>query len=219
MKDLCQPDETNRDFNITIESLKESVAMVSISEKVLQKFQELLEVAKKLYLYSYYEWDFYTVCLIYLLLLSETAIKERFLQELPQECKLVKKECVEKVQKSYTIIYERLFKRWRLVGYEKVDGSLLSIAHWLKEHNILPDRFNEFVLETLIKLRNYAAHLEAKHLWPPAIVIQTFWKVVDLVNCLFDIEAHNSEPEALKKMRAEYEALYREIESTNTSDE
>ena len=92
IKELCTPDKRNEFFGITIDVLRTELIKVSISDRVPGKIKAMLDFVKKICLYAYYEYDFYTLTLIYGSLLVETAIKERFLQELPDMCQLKKKK-------------------------------------------------------------------------------------------------------------------------------
>jgi hypothetical protein len=210
MKKLCEPDPRSSLFNITTETLRESLSKVLVSPRVPKKIQEMLEFAKKICLYAYYEYDFYSLCTIYLFLLTETAIKERFLHELPQKCKLIKKGKSESVTKSYNAIYERLQKGWKIDGFREISHSLDSILKWLKEHQILPQRISEYQIDLLRQLRNDAAHLKSKDIYPPAMVIPMIWLLTDFVNCLYDPEVHGKEPNAIKQTREYYKSISEE---------
>ena len=210
MKDLCKPDPRNSVFNITPETLEESLSKVKISRKVPKKIQEMLEFSKKICLYGYYEYDFYTLSSVYLFLLTETAIKERFLNELPKKCHLRKKNKLKEITKNYRAVYDHLWKGWSIEGYEKVNRSLGSILKWLYDHQVLPKRVSEFETKTLKNLRNESAHLTRKNILTPGMVIPILWKVIDFVNCLFDPKVHNKEPESLRRTREFYTEVFQE---------
>jgi len=214
MTELCQPDKRNLDSGVSLENLVKALSQVPISEKVPNKIREMLEFAKKIWLYGYYEYDFYTLCSIYLFLLVETAIKERFLDELPKQCQLVKNGKSEIVNKNYEIIYQRLWQGWTITGFEKVGRSLKSIPNWFKEHQVLPARIGEKEVDLLRKLRNEAAHLTGKDVYTPAMAIQMIFKITDLINCLFDPQFYNKEPAALKNGREYHEKISQEFEKT-----
>jgi len=127
MNDLCKPDIRNKPMNITIKRLEESLGKIDISPKVPEKIHEMLDFAKKICMYGYYEYEFYTLSLIYLFLLTETAIKKRFLEELPEKCILTKKTQKKIVKKHYSAIYESLLKHLESKGFEDISQSLKSI--------------------------------------------------------------------------------------------
>jgi hypothetical protein len=81
MKNLCEPDTRSEKFGITLDYLKDRLEEVTISSEVPQRIRTMIDFTKKICLYAYYEYDFYTLSLIYSSLLVETALKERFLQE------------------------------------------------------------------------------------------------------------------------------------------
>lgn len=211
-KDLCKPDRRNESFGITLEYLQKALSEVPISGKIPQKIQEMLVFAKKICLYAYFEYDFYTLCAIYLSLLAETAIKERFLNELPQKINLIKKGKSELVMKNYNIIYQRLWNGWTIDGFQGVSSSLGSILKWFKEYQILPQRISEREVYVLSQLRNDAAHLARKDIYTPGMVIPIIWKVIDFVNCLFDSESYSKEPNAIRKTREYYNKIFQKAE-------
>lgn len=206
MKKLCDPDPRNE--GLTLESLEKALNEVPISAKVPEKIREMLELAKKIYLYGYYAYDFYWLCSINLFLFTETVIKERFLESLPKECTLVKKEQTKIMIKNYVNIYKFLGKGWRIVGYENVNASLKSLLGWLRKEKIIPKRINDNQLQASSKLRNSAAHLEGKWIYNSGMVVPMIWVTIDFVNCLFDNEVHDKEPECIKQYRIESNESY-----------
>lgn len=62
MKELCRSDKRNLAFGISLETLKDILSQVPASEKVPVKIREMLEFAKKICLFGYYDYDFYTLC-------------------------------------------------------------------------------------------------------------------------------------------------------------
>jgi len=204
MKDLCTPDKRNIKFDITLDSLRGSLNEVVISGKVPERITKMIEVAQKLYLYAFFEYDFYTVSMIYLALLTETAIKERFLMELPNNVELVKHGERKIARRGFTSIYENLRKGWTIKGFEKINYSLKSIMNWVTQHNILPERYKQFEVDSLRNVRNMSAHLKSKEIYPPGMAIQFYLRTVDFVNCLFDTTVHNNEPTILKEIREQY---------------
>lgn len=204
MKDLCTPDKRNINFNITLDSLRSSLSEVVISGKVPERITKMIEVAQKLYLYAFFEYDLYTVSMIYLALLTETAIKERFLIELPANVELIKKGERKIIGCRYSGIYGKLQKGWKIKGFEKINYSLKSIMDWLIQCNVLPDRYKQFEVDSLRNVRNMSAHLESKEIYPPGMAIQFYLRTADFVNCLFDPTVHNNEPTILKETREQY---------------
>ncbi|MFA5031676.1 MAG: hypothetical protein WC614_01525 [bacterium] len=209
-----------RNEGLTLEHFEKAINKeVPISNKVPEKICEMLELAKKICFYAYYEYDFYWLCNINLFLFTETAIKERFLDALPRECKLIKKEQSRTMIKDINI-YKFLRERWRIVGYEDVDASLKSILKWLKKEKIIPKRIdNDRQLEAISNLRNSAAHLHGKSVYNFAMAIPILWVTIDFVNCLFDTECHDKEPECIKRQREDYERHMKEFEELDKTTE
>lgn len=194
MKDLCQPDNRNVRFNISLDNLRNSLNAVPISVKVPNKIRTMVEFAQKIFLYSFYEYDFYALAMIYLALMTETAIKERFLMELPDEIELEKKERIEILPKIYAILFDHLAANWKMKNLKKVNGSLKSVMDWLFKRIEMPDRFNAFTREALRIIRNFSAHLTGKDIYQPAVALPFYQQTVDFINCLFECDKISKKP-------------------------
>jgi hypothetical protein len=205
MKEFGKPDSRNESFGITPDVLDDYLGKVPLSDKIPGKIRAMLDYAKKIYKYSYYEYEFYSLGMIYIFLLSETAAKERFLYELPKEIKLKKKNQTIIVNNNYNTVYKHLSEKWRIVNYEEITFSLKSILNWLKKHGILPNRIDNNKIEKQVELRNLSAHLQSHYINMPTIAIPVFWIIVDFVNCLYDPTVHKEEPLILKQQRNEYQ--------------
>ncbi len=205
MNDFCEPDIRNKPVNMTIERLEESLNKVDVSSKVPEKIHGMLDFAKKICMYGYYEYEFYTLSSIYLFLLTETAIKERFLEELPEECILTKKKQKKIEKKHYSAIYDILLKHLRNKGFEDISQSLKSIKEkFLKE---LPEEFilKEKTQKKTVK-KSYPAIYDSllKH-WR----IEGFEDVNQSLKSVIDWLLKN---EKLPKRISEFEAhTYREL--------
>jgi hypothetical protein len=212
MRDLCRPDIRNASFNITEENLIDYVTRIEISKKVPKKVREMLDFTRRMLLYGYYNYDFYTQTAIYLFLMTESAIKERLYDELPEKCPMTKDGKTEMISKDYVIIFQHLREGWQIVGFEKLGHSLESMINALKAEQILPSRIDEPEIDILRQLRNSAIDLARAETYSPAVVIPIFWKIVDLINCLYDKGMHEDEPKALKQLREHYSMLSRAVE-------
>jgi len=209
---MCQPDKRNLDLGISLETLKDLLSQVQVSQKVPAKFKGTLEFAKQICLYGYFEYDFYTLGLIYVFLLVETAIKERFLNDLPDKCHLIRGKESQLVNKNYEIVYQRLWEGWMIVGFEEVNSSLWSILKWLKKNQILPERIGKKEIELLRQIRSDANHLPVTDFHTPTLVIPVVWKIIDFVNCLFDPAVHDKEPKILKQQKESHKQMSQWLE-------
>ena len=206
MEDICKPDKRSELFDLTKEQIRVDLSKVPVSDKVPQNIREMLEFTDKICLYGYYEYDFYTLSSIYLFLLAETAIKERLLSELPSECTLIKKEKTKKIRKGKSI-FQYLRKGWKIEDCREVSSSPESIAIWLKKNRILPERIGDRQISLLVQLRNDAAHLTAKDIYMPTQVIPMIWLITDFINCLFDPQVHDKEPDVLVRTKESYRQI------------
>ena len=204
IKDLCQVDGRNKEFGITIAHLEDALDKIDVSPKVPNDVLEMIVLARKICLYSYFEYDLYSIFLIYLFLIVETAAKFRFLQEWPHKCIMTKKKESKVVNKDFQSVFDNLRKGWRIKGNKKVNGSLTSVLKWLNAQGIIPERIRIKDINTIRDLRNKSAHLMRKNIITPAIAMGIFWRLVDFVNCLFDPSLHDKEPIILREMREQY---------------
>lgn len=215
MKKLCTPDKRNMIFNVTLDGLESSLNEVTISEKIPENIRKMIELAKKTYLYSYYEYDFYALTTIYLSLLTETAIKERFLIELSDEVEIEKNDKTKPIRKNYRNVYESLWKGWKIKTYPNITSSLKSIIEWIKNKNFLPDRYKILDIDKIRYLRNSAAHLEDKDVYTPAMAQLFYCRTLDFINCLFDPVTHADEPAIFVHTRESYQKIFNEIDKHN----
>ncbi|MBA7514786.1 hypothetical protein ES705_06821 [subsurface metagenome] len=215
MKDLCTPDNRNVGFNITLDDLKNSLNEVTISEKIPENIHKMIELAKKTYLYSYYEYDFYALTTIYLSLLTETAIKERFLMELSDEIEMERKGQIKIIYKNYENVYGNLWKGWKIKEYPYINRSLRSIIEWIKNTDFLPERYKILDIDKIRYLRNSAAHLKDKDVYTPAIAQLFYCRTVDFINCLFDPVTYADEPEFFVQIHEFYQKVFNEIDKHN----
>jgi len=209
IKGLCQPDKRNLDHEITLDTLNDLLSQVPVSSKVPTRIRDLLEFAKQICMYGYFEYEFYSLCATYLFLLTETSIRDRFIAELPDKCHLLRGKESVIVNKNYDVVMQRLWEGWVLVGYEDVNTSLWSILKWLKKSEVLPERIGKKEVELIRQLRSDTIHLRSIDVYPPTLIIPVLWKITDLLNCLFDPSAHDrdKEPKILRQQKESHKQM------------
>jgi hypothetical protein len=218
MKELCRLDPRNRSLSVDMKQLESAISTVQLSAKIPQGIREMIDLAKRVFLYGYYEYDFFTLSVQYLFLVAETAAKERILCVLPEDCRLTKGKKSKLVRKNCHTIYENLQKRWVIEGFTEINRTFDSILKFLKAREILPQRISVQFLDSLRQLRNNAAHLTGKDALHPATVVPAFHMVIDFTNCLFDTKSHENEPQAIKQTRAFYEKVSKKLSELSKED-
>jgi hypothetical protein len=211
-KDLFKPDPRNQPFNLTEDDLLDYVSRIEISKKVPKKIAEMLDFTRRMILYGYYNYDFFTQAAIHLFLVAESAVKERIYEELPEKCPMTKDDKTEIINKDFNVIFQRLREGWQIVGFEKLSRSLGSIVRVLKDEGVLPKRIGEPEIEIMRQLRNSAVDVTRAEPYSPAVVIPIYWEIVDFINCLYDKNYHESEPKVLKQLREHYLMLSQAVE-------
>ncbi len=216
-KELFKPDRRNQVLNITEEYLTGYVFGIELSHKVPARIAVAVEMTRKIILYAYYDYGFYTLSAAHLYLTAESAVKDRLFDELPDSCALTKDGKTDMVPKEYQTIFQRLREEWQIIGFEHIGHSLKSIICWFKEQGILPSRIGDREIELLNQLRMYAIDIVRSDPMSPGVLIPLYWKIIDFINCLYDKSAHPKEPEMLKELRERYAMLSKAVENIKKS--
>lgn len=212
-KDLFKPDRRNQVLNITEENLAGYVFGIELSRKVPARIVRAVEMTRKIILYAYYDYDFYTLSAAHLFLIAESAIKDRLYNELPDTCALIKDGKTDMIPKDYQAIFQRLREDWQIIGFEHIGHSLKSIILWFKEQGILPSRIGDREIELLNQLRIVAVDIVQADPMSPGMLIPVYWKIVDFMNCLYDPGTHPREPVMLEELREHYAMLSKAVEN------
>lgn len=212
-KDLFKPDRRNLVLNITEENLAGYVLGIETSRKVPARITAAVEMSRKIILYAYYDYGFYTLSAAHLFLIAESAVKDRLYDELPDTCALTKDGKTEMVPKEYHTVFQRLREGWEIIGFEHTGHSLRSFIHWFKEQGILPSRIGDREIELLNQLRMIAVDIGRAETMSPGVLIPLYWKIVDFINCLYDPSVHPKEPMMLKELREHYTMLSKAVEN------
>ena len=200
-------------LNITEENLAGYVFGIELSRKVPARIAVAVEMTRRIILYAYYDYGFYTLSAAHLFLIAESAVKDRLYNELPDTCALTRGGKTDMVPKDYLTIFQRLREDWQIIGFEHVGHSLKSIVSWLKEQGILPSRIGNREIELLNQLRMVAIDIVQADPMSPGVLIPLYWKIVDFINCLYDPTAHPREPVMLEELREHYAMLSKAVEN------
>lgn len=207
-----KPDTRNLALNISEENLADYVYGVQLSQQVPATITGAINVARKVIQYAFYSYELYTVAAIHLYLIVESAVKDRLFKELPATCIFTRRGKTEMLQKEYAGVFVRLREGWQIVGFEKLGYTLESIIRWFKNQKLLPDRIGDREIELFRQVNMIMVDISRTEALSPGVLIPYYWKVVDFINCLYDLRMHDHEPRMLETLREQYAMLFRAVE-------
>lgn len=203
-EDLLQIDETTRCFvkmsdgkPLTISERHASLAHIQLIPQVPESVRRVFRQAKRLYVYSYLEYDFFTVSLHYAHLALDAALHARWSATLPpsvtityQEKKTGKVHQQIMPNPSHVNIRDLAQRaRWP-VSAIKVNGKpfpyrVRSIVGELADMGLLTMWQRKVIEEFDIKIRNRLTHLEFAPVYGPSgHELET---TAETINSLFDL--------------------------------
>jgi len=178
-----------------VESRQQGVASVQLIPQVPEAVCRALHWAKRLYVFGYFEYGFYTIALHYAYLALEAALHARWSATLTRPCMLRyrdKTKAVEQVtldHPSRAAIRSYCKQRgWRveqvLVNGERFPLTAGAVLASLRRNGIINDWQAEQFKELWLELRNYHSHLEFCPIETPAA--GTLARAAYEINTLFD---------------------------------
>lgn len=166
--DITKPNGNMDSFGLNLESLQKSIAHIQLIPKVPKDIKTTFERVKKLHIYGYFEYSFFTLAQHYAYFALESAIKHRYIQSLDGKAILYNpKKNIEKemVNPSHFNIVKfcRDVKGWneqtvQVNGKDFPSGSN-QLLDWLEKNHLIR-KWEKGIFEAGIKLRNFSAHQE-----------------------------------------------------------
>lgn len=176
LTDLIQPDPSMGIFvrgdhlGITIEDLQRDICNIQLIPNVNEHVKRVFDGAKKLYVYGYFNYYFFTISQHYAYLALESAIQNRYIYSFGEKIILENKTGTEKIELrnpgySYIFGYHKIKKdgkNWnprvlKINGQEFLNemGGLLN---WLADKQILT-KWEVKRCRSRINMRNILSHL------------------------------------------------------------
>jgi hypothetical protein len=179
----------------SVEDRQQGVANVQLIPQVPEAVCRALHWAKRLYVFGYFEYGFYTIALHYACLALEAALHARWSATLTRPCTLRptdKTKAVEQVTLDHPshVAIRSYCKRqgWRvgrvLVNGERFPHTARAVVASLRSNGIINDWQAEQLKELWLELRNYHSHLEFCPVETPAA--GTLARAAYEINTLFD---------------------------------
>jgi hypothetical protein len=190
----------------TLQELQEDIADIQPIPQVPESIREVIRRAKKLYVYGYFEYAFFTVAAHYAYAAMEAALKARWGVSLPRPTSLshtrngVTEEAT--LQTTGYAAIERYCHAhgWRTnkvyVNGKPFPRTSKPLLEWLQDEGVITEYQKVMFDKAYLPLRNSHSHLEECSTWMPKS--GTIRRAVEQINILFNSVAV-SEPEAEKQ--------------------
>ena len=174
--DITKPNANMDSFGLNLELLQTSIAHIQLIPQVPKDIKTTFERVKKLYIYGYFEYNFFTLAQHYAYFALESAIKHRYIQSLNGKATLYNpKKNIEKeiVNPSHFNIVKfcRDVKGWNeytvQVNGKDFPNSSNQLLGWLEKNHLIR-KWEKGIFEAGIKLRNFSAHQEQTEVHMPS---------------------------------------------------
>jgi len=193
--DLLQLHPTSAFFPLTLEESQREVAGIQLIPQVPESVRRVVHWAKRLYVFGYFEYGFFTVANHYAFAALEAALHARWSAALPSPSVLRhvdKKKCVAEItleRTGHAAIRSYCRARGWQVSHVTVNGEPFpftapKLLGSLRGKNIINDWQRRRFRDTWLELRNYRSHLEFCPIDSPTG--ETLARAVEEINTLFD---------------------------------
>jgi hypothetical protein len=181
---LIQVDPANMSFGVNIDTdgLQDLLRCSRIRSEVPIDVRKQFEVARKLFVYGYFVYDFYTQACLVSILAVEAALIRRFTDYYGADFHLSKKSH-QITAKSYQDVRRLLRKGWRLDDEQNFRGGLKSLLGWAAKKNLIGNA--DAYTEDLPRIRGEFAHPLFQSVLPMGMAQLVVTNSIELANDLF----------------------------------
>ena len=170
----------------SIEEWQEFIAEVLLVPQVPEAVRRTFSVAKRLFIFGYYEYSLSTVSQHYALLALEAALQARWSAALPRPCAVAYSNGI--VTSFDNLTHKFLHDHWRADPKHKVNGETFprsnhQLTACLEKMKIITAEDEKWILEAM-EDRNHLSHLEFAPIYGPSDAALYF--VAELINRMFD---------------------------------
>jgi hypothetical protein len=181
---------------LTIEEWQENVAEIQLIPKVPKDIQQTFGLAKRLYIFAFFEYGFFTISQHYAGLAVEAAVQSRWAATLPEKTPVQFSNGVS--SEVHRPTHKQLFSHWEKDRNLRVNGkrfpnSINKLLNCLREARIISKPEMERI-EDAIEDRNELSHTEFALVYSPAM--NSLWETAELINGMFD-KANPEQSDAL----------------------
>lgn len=190
---LIESDPTNLVFagQITTDGLQELLRTCEVKSEVPDDVRKQLEVVKKLFIYGYFVYEFYTLASFISILAVESALIHRFTDYYKTDFRLNKKN-ERLTANSYETVRMLLRKGWKLDDAPDFRAGFKSLLKWAVGKGLIhrPPTF----IELLPSIRGTFAHPLFQTVMPIGMAQPAIESIVEFVNELFTNNLKSSVP-------------------------
>jgi hypothetical protein len=181
---LIQIDPTNLVFGAKLDTdgLQELLRNSQLGPEVPNDVQKQFEVARKLFVYGYFVYDFYTQACLVSILAVESALIRRFTDYYGADFHLNKKK-QQATAKSYQEVRRLVRKGWSLDDEGSFRGGLKSLLSWAGKKNLISKA--DVYAEQLPRIRGEFAHPSFQSVLPISMAQLVVTNSIELANALF----------------------------------
>ena len=173
--DITKPNVNMNHFRLNLEVLQKSIAHIQLIPQVPKDIKTTFERVKKLHIYGYFEYSFFTLAQHYAYFALESAIKHRYIQSLNGKAIIYnpkKKIKTEMINPTHFDIVRfcRDTKGWNeytvQVNGKDFPNSSNQLLVWLEKNHLIR-KWEKGIFESGIELRNFSAHQEQTEVYMP----------------------------------------------------
>ncbi|MCV0367484.1 MAG: hypothetical protein K5798_09530 [Nitrosopumilus sp.] len=193
-EEITKPNPQVKAFGLELESIQKSIADIQLIPKVPDDIRRVFNKVKKLFMYGYFEYEFFTIAEHYAYLALEAAIKTRYMESLknPLVLTVPSKNLTSEMQKRthYDIVEFCIStKGWDaksvLVNGKKFPHNGVGLLDWLEENHLIR-KWEKGIFEAGLYLRNSYSHQERHSITMPNSRI--LHVIADEINYIFHKE-------------------------------
>jgi hypothetical protein len=197
MSDIAKMDETLAAFlpfpeSAGIEQLQKDICGIQLIPSVPGDVKEIFQHAKKLHIYGFFHYIFFTISQHYAYLALESAIKNRYYLSFGDVNVLANKkgETVRIGRIDHQVVWDLCRRRrgWRMeeltVNGEKFAANTRGLLDWLVKNKIATEWERKLCAKGM-NLRNVMSHLTHPLVFPPSYSVRALRFVADIINRLY----------------------------------
>jgi hypothetical protein len=183
---LIQPDPRILMFvgPITTDSLQELFQGWEIGPRVPEDVKKQFDVARMLFIYGYFVYEFFTLAGFLCVLAVESALMHRFEEYYQRRIRLTKKDQATEAAR-YEGVYTLLRRGWRVPDDPEFRGGFKSLLLWAGRKGLIESSEAELFAKTLPGIRSDRAHPSFQSISTIGMEHGLIARTVDLVNELF----------------------------------
>jgi hypothetical protein len=215
LSDIVKMDETLAAFlpapeSAGMEQLQKDICSIQLIPSVPGDVKEIFQHAKKLHIYGFFHYIFFTISQHYAYLTLESAIKNRYCMSFGDTNVLTNKkgETVEMGKIDHQDVWDLCHRRgWRMeqltINGEKFAATTKDLLDWLVKSKIATEWERKLCAKGM-NFRNIMSHLTHPLVFPPSYSVRALSFVADIINRLYLSSPPRTNDKSRKVFRVDY---------------